>query len=68
MDSALSERIFTNQAVTHAVTNSYRLYYSSGVSKGLIIWATTSSKDVVFVGHFSRFRHNTNITDISRSI
>jgi hypothetical protein len=32
-----------------------------------IIWASTWGKSLVFIGHFSRFRHNKNITGISGS-
>ena len=32
-----------------------------------IIWASIWGKSLVFIGHFSRFRHNKNITDISGS-
>jgi hypothetical protein len=37
--------------------------------KGLysIIWASTWGKSLVFIGHFSRFRQNRNIKDISGS-
>ena len=38
----------------------YRGLYSS-------IWAKTWGKSLVFIGNFSRFRHNTNITHISGS-